>query len=164
MNKAYTVIAALIPVLLSTSCRRDRSVDPIAPQEIDGRQKFTGIYDVYDTLGNWNYEMEISLHPGLGIDSLRIDNWADNFIVYCQQDAGDQSNLLDFGLYFGIQDSQGKRWALYRESDDSFMANRLVNDTLRMAYSLNNIAFYTADGVPYFSQSYREYAVKRDWE
>ena len=53
---------------------------------------------------------------------------------------------------------------MFSEYDSIFMYNRLINDTLRMAYLKDNIAFYVADGVPYFRQSYREYAVKRDWE
>jgi hypothetical protein len=67
-------------------------------------------------------------------------------------------------LYFGIADRDGHRWALFSEYDSLFMHNQLINDTLRLSYLKDNIAFYVADGVPYFSRSYREYAVKRDWE
>ena len=39
------------------------------------------------------------------------------------------------------------------------MNGYLIHDTLRMSYLKDNIAFYVADGVPYFRQSYREYEV-----
>lgn len=71
---------------------------------------------------------------------------------------------MNFIGKFGVEDYTGNRWALYSEYDSLFMYNRLINDTLRMSYLKDNIAFYVADGVPYFRQSYREYAVKRDWE
>ena len=58
----------------------------------------------------------------------------------------------------------GNSWALYSEYDSAFQYNSLINDTLRLSYLKDNIAFYVSDGVPYFTQSYREYAVKRDWE
>ncbi len=60
-------------------------------------------------------------------------------------------------------DHSSHRWALFREYDTLFN-NTLVADTIRMSYLKDNIAFYVADGVPYFRQSYREYAVKREEE
>lgn len=164
MRRSCALILAVLSVLLSSSCRRDHSVDPSPPQQLDGRQKFVGVYDVYDTLGVFQYSMEISLHPGTTIDSLYIHNWGDAFDVYCQQDAGNYSDRLNFGLYFGIVDYDGHHWALYEEYDETFQQSLLRNDTLHMAYLKNNIAFYVDDGVPYFNRSYREYGVKRDWE
>lgn len=145
------------------ACKPEKPV-PEPSEPSDGRQKFVGVYDVYDTLSNWRYEMEITLNEGSGfIDSVFISNWGGDFIIYCQHDNADQSNYLGIGGHFGITDHQGNRWALFREYDPLFN-NTLGNDTLRMSYLKDNIAFYVADGIPYFRQSYREYAVKRDWE
>jgi hypothetical protein len=157
---------ALLPVLMVVlvTCKPDKKVQPAPVYPVDGRAKFVGTYDVYDTIGNYEYTMEISLHPGALIDSLFIQNWNGAFDVYCQQDADVHTDLLNFDGDFGISDHQGRRWALFREYDTVFQHNLLRNDTLHMAYFKNNIAFYVADGVPYFAQSYREYAVKRDWE
>ncbi len=105
--------------------------------------------------------MEISLHQGVtNIDSVYIENWGGEFTFYCQHDNADQGNYLGISGHFGIMDHQGNRWALFREYDTLFN-NTLVNDTLRLSYLKDNIAFYVADGVPYFRQSYREYAVKQ---
>ncbi len=83
---------------------------------------------------------------------------------YVQHHKNDQSNFLNFTGVFGIQDYHGKHWALFSEYDSLFMYNRFLNDTLRMSYIKDNIAFYVAEGVPHFSQSYREYGVKREEE
>lgn len=152
-------------LLCIASCKPDKPIEPTGPATpVDGRQKFVGVYDVYDTIGNWRYEMEISLHgESVFIDSVFLSNWGGSFDLYCQHDDTDQGNYLGISGQFGITDHQGDRWALVREYDSLFN-NTLINDTLRLSYLKDNIAFYVADGVPYFRQSYREFAVKRDWE
>ncbi|MBK6893254.1 MAG: hypothetical protein IPH00_08960 [Flavobacteriales bacterium] len=113
-------------------------------------------------MSNWLYEMEFSLYNGVtNVDSIYIYNWGGAFDFYAQHDDGNVSNYLNIGSQFGIIDHMGHRWALFREYDPLFN-NTLVNDTLRMSYLKDNIAFYVSDGVPYFRQSYREYAVKRE--
>ena len=152
-------------LLCMASCKPDKPLGPTGPSApVDGRQKFVGIYDVYDTIGNYGYTMEISLHQGsTNVDSVFIVNWGGGFDFYAQQDDGSMTNYLNMSGQFGLSDHDGNRWALFREYDTLFN-NRLVNDTLRLSYLKDNIAFYLADGVPYFRQSYREFAVKRDWE
>jgi hypothetical protein len=161
--RACVLISSILVGL--AACKPDKPVGPISPPTpMDGRQKFVGVYDVYDTLGNWRYEMEISLHQGTSnVDSLFISNWGDAFHFYAQHDDGNTTNYLSMGSLFGIADYNGNRWALFREYDTLFN-NTLINDTLRMSYLKDNIAFYVDDGVPYFRQSYREFAVKREPE
>jgi hypothetical protein len=153
-------------VLLSISlccCRPEDPVPPSAQPSTDGRQKFVGVYDVYDTLGLWRYEMEISVHSGVSnIDSILILNLGDSFDVYVQHDDGNNSAFLNLAGHFGILDHEGYRWALFGEYDPLFRDGVMRNDTLRLAYFKDNIAFYVADGVPYLRQSYREFAVKRN--
>ncbi|MCO5276030.1 MAG: hypothetical protein M9900_14060 [Flavobacteriales bacterium] len=164
MNKQYVALLLVASMVCSYGCKRDvMAPSPSVP--VDGRQKFVGTYDVYDTFGNWRYEMEISLHPGIAnIDSVYVENWGDEFNLFIQHDDGNTSNYLNLNGQFGIQDHEGNRWALFEEYDSLFMNGYLMNDTLRMSYLKDNIAFYVADGVPYFRQSYREYAVKREEE
>lgn len=163
VRRSYLLVALL--AVFFGACTRDEPAGPSDPSApVDGRTKFVGTYDVYDTLSNWLYEMEISPHSGAtNVDSVHIANWGGAFDFYAQQDDGNLTNYLNMSGQFGIADHAGNHWALYREHDTLFN-NRLVNDTLRLSYGKDNIAFYVADGVPYFSQSYREYAVKRDWE
>ena len=159
LNMALPLVAILACCF---GCKRD-VVEPDDVVAVDGRQKFVGVYDVYDTLGNWRYEMEISIaHDFSPFDSLLIEGWGGAFDVYVQRNIGNISNYLNFIGDFGITDYEGHRWALFSEYDYVFQYNSLVHDTLRMSYLKDNIAFYVADGVPYFRQSYREYAVKRE--
>ncbi len=158
---------ALLPVLVITlvTCKPDKPIPPSPVQPIDGRAKFVGVYDVYDTLGIWQYNMEVTLFNDQSpFDSLLFEGWAGAFDVYVQRNQGNTSNYLNFVGSFGIEDYQGHRWALYSDYDSAFQYNSIINDTLRLSYVKDNIAFYIADGVPYFSGTYREYAVKRDWE
>jgi hypothetical protein len=162
--KAIIVFVMLCAILVCmASCKPE---EPTRPQEpatpVDGRQRFVGVYDVYDTLRNYRYEMEIKIFQDRRpFDSLLIEGWGEDFDVYVQRNMGNTSNYLNFIGTFGISDHQGLRWALYSEYDDVFIYNSLINDTLRMSYFKDNIAFYVDDGVPYFRQSYREFAVKR---
>lgn len=156
----------LIPLgtllLCFAACKPDKPIPPAHPPiPIDGRHKFVGVYDVYDTMSNWLYELRIDLGAN---DSLIIDDWNDDFNMKIRRENTDMTNILGFGNYFGAVDNNGKRWALYRDYDSIFGTNIILNDTLFMSYLKDNIAFYVADGVPYFRQSYREFAVKRDWE
>lgn len=165
MNRLSISILLGATLLGLVACKPDGPVMPNEPPTpLDGRKQFVGVYDVYDTLSNWLYEMEISLHPGVPIDSLFISGWGGEFDVYSQHHKNDHSNFLNFVGGFGIEDYLGNRWALYPQYDSAFMYNRLVNDTLRVSYEKSNIAFYVSDGVSFFSQSYREFAVKREFE
>ncbi len=162
MSKLNVLLLLCGTLVCIPGCRRDDPVEPSPSVPVDGRQKFVGTYDVYDTMSNWLYEMEFSLYNGVtNVDSIYIYNWGGAFDFYAQHDDGNVSNYLNIGSQFGIIDHMGHRWALFREYDPLFN-NTLVNDTLRMSYLKDNIAFYVSDGVPYFRQSYREYAVKRE--
>lgn len=164
LRSTFLIIGGFLHCFLS--CKPDKPVMPVGPSvPVDGRQKFVGTYDVYDTMSNWRYTMEISLHQGsTNVDSVFIANWGGDFNLYIQHDDGNTTNALNLNGQFGIVDHEGHRWALFEDYDPIFMHGCLINDTLRMSYLKDNIAFYVADGVPYFRQSYREFAVKRDWE
>ncbi len=142
-------------------CRKEKEC-PVTSSPVDGRDKFVGQYKVYDTTGVYLYSMEIMKASGTsGIDSLFVVNWGDRFDLYVQHDAGNTTSFLNLIPPFPSLDHYGKRWAFSAETDQTFQSNVLLNDTLRMSYVINNIAFYAADGVPFFTWSYREYGVKQ---
>jgi len=144
---------------LLQGCRKEEEVCPAPSAPVDWRNQFVGRYNVFDTLGNYRYAMEIfrSSFP----DSLYVVNWGNAFDVYVAHDDTDPSALFNFGSYFPAYDHLGHRWSVSGEFDQVFQSNFLVNDTLRMSYVINNIAFYAQDGVPFFVWSYREYGVKQ---
>ncbi|MBL0128690.1 MAG: hypothetical protein IPP83_14805 [Flavobacteriales bacterium] len=94
-------------------------------------------------------------------DSLYVFNWGNDFDVYVLHDDTDPAPIFNFGVYNPAFDRLGHRWSVSDEYDQAFQSNHLVNDTLRMSYVKNNIAYYAEDGVPFFTWSYREYGVKQ---
>lgn len=142
----FVLLGAML--LCMASCKPDKPIGPTGPSApVDGRQKFVGVYDVYDTIGNWRYDMEIVLHHGVShFDSLYVIGWGDEFDVYIQHDKENESNFLNFIGGFGIADHDGNRWVLFREYDTLFN-NTLVNDTLRLSYLKDNIAAWSNPSV-----------------
>jgi hypothetical protein len=157
----FTLLLAALVSFCLLSCRKEKEC-PSAQQPVDGRDKFVGQYKVYDTTGVYLYSMEIMKTSGSsGIDSVYVVNWGDRFNLYVQHDDGNATPFLNLAPPFPSLDHAGRRWAFFAESDPVFQTNKLVNDTLRMSYVINNIAFYAEDGVPFFAWSYREYGVKQ---
>ena len=148
--------------VLGTGCHKDDKDCPEEPVAVvDGRDQFIGQYKVYDTLGNYQYSMEILRSNAPSKDSLFVVNWGSRFNFWVFHDDGDLSG--NFGIIppFPSIDHEGHRWAVFSEDDVPFRSNRMIDDTLRMSYSISNIAFYVDDGVPFFEWSYREYGVKQ---
>lgn len=147
-------------LLLCVGCRKDEECPTDDPYvQVDGRDQFVGIYDVYDTNGVYQYQMTINKLNDEGKDSLFILNWGNRFDLGIRHEDGDYQDALNFGIYWGVYDHDSNRWALAKHWDPEFMSDRLINDTLRLCYSIDNIAFYVDDGVSYFSQVYYEYGV-----
>jgi len=148
-------------LLVSSGCRKEKHDCPSTPATVDGRDQFVGQYNVYDTNGAYLYAMEIMKASDSGNDSLFVVNWGNKFDLYVQHHDADLTNGLNLIPPFPSYDHDGHRWAFFHESDPEFQGGYLINDTLRMSYLLDNIAFYFDDGVPYFSGSFREYGVKQ---
>ncbi|MBL0128689.1 MAG: hypothetical protein IPP83_14800 [Flavobacteriales bacterium] len=147
-------------MICSVGCRKDKECPSLAPS-VDGRDKFVGQYEVFDTTGLYLYSMEIMKANDPGKDSLFVVNWGDRYNFFVRHEDGDQTDVFNINPPYPSYDHSGKRWALSRVPDSAFMGSRLINDTLRMSYEVNNIAFYAQDGVPFFTWSYREYGVKQ---
>ena len=155
-------VTTLVLLVLTLACRKEDQECPTIPTPpVDGRDQFVGQYQVFDTNGTFLYSMEIMKANDPGNDSLFVVNWGGLFDFYVRHENGDQSPFLNYIPPFPSLDHNGHRWAFFQEDDTAFIANRLVNDTLRMSYLIDNIAFFFDDGVPYFSSSFREYGVKQ---
>jgi hypothetical protein len=148
-------------LLLAGSCKKDEKDCPPASNDVDGRDQFAGQYNVFDTNGVFQYAMEIMKANDPGKDSLFVVNWGGRFDLYIQHHDGDLTNGLNLIPPFPSYDHEGNRWAFFADNDAVFNSNKLVNDTLRLSYLIDNIAFYFEDGFPYFSGSFREYGVKQ---
>ena len=159
--KAKHALSALAILILAIACHRDDDDPEMPSAPVDGRDKFTGLYNVYDLQGHFIYQMNISKMNDAGHDSLYVDNWGNAFGFAVRHEDGDQTNGFGIIPPFPALDHEGHRWSLGPHSDPHFQSNKLVNDTLRMSYEKDNIAFYITDGIPYQSLIVQEYAVKQ---
>ena len=161
-NRRYSTGILLLTFLLAYyGCRRDEAVAPTTPSApVDGRDKFVGIYQVFDTTGVHLYELQVSKFGTGGRDSLLLTNYADTFDLKILHERYWTSDQLDINSFFPAVDYAGHSWALSGASIDDG-SNVLANDTIPLKFSLNNIAFYWTEGVPYFSCVCKQIAVKQ---
>lgn len=154
-----------------TSCRKELISDSV-PDIDKPWEHFIGKYNVYDTLGTFLYELEIievynNPNISYNYDSLRFINFADSFSftqVYNWQPLLSENFDISIGIHQPIDDSNGKRWHLSTLLDDvstSVPENTLFNDTIIFYFKMDNIAYYMADAVPYYSCNCKHIAVKQ---
>ena len=161
-NRRHSTAILLVAFLLGFhGCGRDETVAPNTPSApVDGRDKFVGIYQVFDTTGVYLYELQISKFGTGGRDSLLLENFADTFDLRILHEDYWTTSYLGIFPGFGVKDRAGHSWALFGASiEDS--SNVLHNDTIPLKFTMDNIAFYWAEGVPYFSCVCKQVAVKQ---
>lgn len=148
-------------VLVGLSCEREGPVGPgTDTSPMDGRDRFLGSYAVYDTAGSYLYWMTISKIGTGGRDSLLLENFADTFDLRILHEAYWTADYLSIFPPFGIQDNAGHSWALWG-APGTDGSNTIMGDTIRMAFTQSNIAFYWEEGVPYFSCECKQIAAKQ---
>lgn len=154
-------ILGLLFVLAIAGCRREEEVAPSTPSApVDGRNRFLGAYQVYDTAGVYLYEMTISKFGTGGRDSLFIENFADTFDLRILHEDYWTTSYLGIFPGFGVKDKAGHSWALFGASIEDG-SNVLHNDTIPLKFTMDNIAFYWQEGVPYYSCVCKQIAVKQ---
>jgi hypothetical protein len=155
MRYSILIIVGLLGIF---SCQKEViSNDP--PYIEQWWDKFYGTYVVFDTLNDVTYQMEINqierYFDGKSFsDSIYVSNFVNRFNIKILQTAVNASNL-HIGVHFGIADSFGHNWAL---SGTHYWNDS--KDTLKLYYTLSNIAFYAEEGVPYYSVESTDLAVK----
>lgn len=144
-------------------------IEPVEVNAVADWEKFVGNYEVYDTLGVWLYSMDISHHSGLNefgveMDSLMILNFADSFDLDIQFSFATDDRYLDIGFHSPVYAHSGYRWYLdgnYEDSGTPVLDNTLINDSIHLFFTMDNIAYFTADGVPFYSCECRQIALKQ---
>jgi len=158
MTRPWPIVIA--GVLMLPACRKDDANEPTIPVSVDGRDRFVGTYRVYDTTGVYLYEMTVSKFGSDGRDSLLLTNYADTFNLKILHEGYWDQDHWDIGVFFPATDHAGHSWAL---SDAAAIdgSNVLQNDTVPLKFTMDNIAFYWQEGVPYYSCVCRQIAVKQ---
>lgn len=168
--KALRIVGYMAIVGLTLfGCRKDPPLEVPTVEAAADWEKFLGDYKVYDTLGVYLYDMSISHHSGINgfgveVDSLLLSNFADTFDLDIKFKYKSDDRILDIGINHPAYDHSGWRWHLSHTWNDPAteeMENTLIGDTILLAFTMDNIAFYWDDGVSYFTCECRQLAVKQ---
>ena len=161
----YSKILFVFLIIVFVSCRKDKVQEPLV-EEPTKWELISGDYKVYDTIGEHLYDMEIEYFTGMDgsgkiIDSLRFNNFNDDFVFTQKQNSDEVSDPVTIGVHNPIVDWNGNSWQLSGPSISS-KDNRLIDDTLFLRFNLTNIQYYLQDLVPYYECDCKQIAVKQN--
>jgi hypothetical protein len=153
----------LIVLFCSLRCKpENNNSEPIKPY--DPRDQFIGLYSVENDSG-YTYWMQISKIDSAGERYLQINNFANLFPKLLSNYGGFFSPLNFFSIpqYYGIKDKYNRTWHLSGENDDtttSVRENVLANNQIILYYRLQNMPWWSAEGVPYHFAFHKHIATK----
>ena len=160
----YSNLLLMLLLVIFISCRKDKVQEPII-EEPTKWELISGDYKVYDTLGNYLYDMEIEHKVGFyengnQIDSLIYTNFDDLFNFSQKQNSDDLEDPIKMGSHNPIKDYSNNRWHLFGVlSKPEF--NNFNNDTIILKFNKTNILYYLQDLVPYYECDCKQIAVKQ---
>ncbi len=168
MKNIYYFILALSIICL-TYCTKDKAPCPTSIPEHEVWEKFIGEYNVYDTIGNFIYQMEIKHHfngvnvHGNIVDSLIILNFADTADLFIEMRNYIDNRVLSIGFNESVTGHNGQTWQFYDNVEDTTtveLENTLINDTIVLFFRQTNIQYWVNEGVPYYYCDCKQIAVK----
>lgn len=166
MIKNLTILLLLLGII---SCSKEKEIMPEEQLEVNHWLKFVGNYKVYDTIGNFMYNMDIAHYSvihypnGHKTDSLVITNFADTFDLKFPFSEKLDKRYLDF-YSDSLVDYNNKSWNISGLADDESTTkqeNAIINDTLIMFFRQTNIKFYINESQPYYYCECKHVAVKQ---
>ncbi|CAG5082299.1 hypothetical protein [Parvicella tangerina] len=148
------------------SCAKDKTPLPPPPEEPEVWEKFVGNYNVYDTNGNYLYQLRINhyYHNDNYGDSLLLENFNANFDLKIQFLPHPDGNVLNYGFYDSIKGYDNHSWTIGSNIDDStteVIENKLINDSIILYFRQTNIQYWINEGVPYYYCDCKQVAVKQ---
>jgi len=165
------LLTITLAILFLLSCSKEKETIPVTPPHIPEQwEKFIGYYNVYDTLGNYKYQMEIQHYfSGKNIygndeDSLVLQNFADTFDIKYEFRRTIDPSLLSIGIFDSIVDKNNKSWSLSGLADDidtPIRENKLLNDTIILYFQQTNIQYHNNEAQPYYYCKCKHVAVKQ---
>jgi hypothetical protein len=153
----------LILILVVFSCTKDK-VPKEEPIPID--QRISGKYNVYDSSGNYLYDMELKyvVNYSVGPDSIIFMNFDNDFSYSRYQssvyDEYAEFKYISFLSPFPTKDKNNKSWSLSNTSDGIY-DNTWRNDTIRMRFRKHNTPWWPSESVPYLDTIIKQIAVKQ---
>ena len=166
INKINILVLVFAGAGMFFSCSKDKT--PVTESvALTKWEIIPGHYKVYDTLGNFLYEMDL-IHKtgfnsfGLPEDSLTFSNFDGEFTFTSAQWTPPPVNYpmaINIGMYDTLYDTNNKRWKLGGgvSNDD----NNFHNDTIRLRFQKTNINYWIYDLEPYYACDCKQIAVKQ---
>jgi len=162
MSKKAVTYIFFTTFLILLGCKKDSIPYSESKPEPTKWELITGNYKVYDTLGLYLYELDIShvFNELDNVDLLEFENFDGEFSM-----SGVQSNFSNLPMYVAIgthnpiMDIQGNRWKISAGLFEEY--NQLINDTIKLRFQKTNINYYIQDLVPYYSCDCIQVAVKQ---
>jgi hypothetical protein len=165
INQLFQLFAVC---LLLAACRKDK-VKPPEPIDPTKWEKIAGDYNVYDTVGNFLYQMNLShsvnyISSSSIIDSIHYMGLEGQYSFSTSQ--GMMVNPVTYNLHIGpegpVFDSLNKRWRIYTHYDSNgFYDNTYRKDTIRIIYRKTNILYWLEDLTPYKDTTIKIIAIKQ---
>ena len=150
-------------LLIVFSCTKDK-VPKEEPIPID--QRISGKYNVYDSIGNYLYDMELKyvVNYSVGPDSIIFINF-DNDFSYSRYQSSVYDEYSEFKYIsllspFPTKDKNNKSWSLSNTSEGIY-DNTWRNDTIRMCFRKHNTPWLPLEAVPYLDTIIKQIAVKQ---
>jgi hypothetical protein len=169
MKTVQLYLIFLIGLALFTNCCKDKVNPPEPSPELTKYEKIVGTYNVYDTIGGFLYQMNLShsvnyISSSSIIDSVHYNGLEGQF--YFSTSQGMMVNPVTYNLHIGpegpVLDSLNKRWRIYTHYDSNgFYDNTYRNDTIRMIYRKTNILYWLEDLTPYKDTIIKIVAIKQ---
>lgn len=143
----------------------DTKPEPIKPY--DQRDQFVGVYSVKHDSG-YTYVMQVSKFDSAGRWYLKVNNFANLFPsiitdVYQKNVINTPLNFFNLGFNFGIKDKLGHTWDFSNYNDDTTTTERenvLANNQIILYFRLQNMPWWSAEGVPYHFAEHKHVGTK----
>ena len=151
----------VVGVLLLLACTKE--ISTLTPELLTKWDKIEGSYKVYDTLGEFLYDLNIVHVPdpeNETIDSLRFENFDGEFtFTVKQENFANMPMYVRIGVHNILFDTQNRRWKLGGAAYEHY--NQFEKDTIRLRFQKTNINYYIEDSTPYFECDCKQIAVKQ---
>ena len=157
---------ALVGIILLLACKKDKVPVPLVTpvSEPTNWELIPGTYKIYDSLGNYLNDMDIThwtsyTDQNARRDTFQFDGFDGQFSFRQFQPEINPSNWPKHSFYIGyhlpLYDSNNDRWQLY-----GYEAH-FSNDTIYLRYQVQNILYYIEDLCPYENRTVRRIGIKQ---
>jgi hypothetical protein len=158
------LLSVLFLIVLVAGCKKDKTPTPEPAPAPTKWELIPGQYKVYDTIGNYLYDMSI-LHwtaltqEGYRRDTFLFEQFDGQFNIKSYQPEVNPSNYPKYYFYLGshqpIYDSNNDRWQFF--GYDAHYSN----DSIYFEYKLENILYYIQDARPYEYRKEKRIGIKQ---